>query len=71
MLYVWLSAREANLSYNESAIEAGQHTIDRPVKTEGFNYVGTALALADAVALTGTVAWVHKALARMRARRTV
>lgn len=70
VLYVWLSAREANLSYNESAIEAGQHTIDRPVKTEGFNYVGTALALADAVALTGTVVWVHKALARRRARRT-
>lgn len=70
VLYVWLSAREANLAYNESAMEAGLPTIDRPVKTEGFNYVGTALALADAVALTGTVAWAHRALARRRARRT-
>lgn len=70
VLYVWLSAREANLAYNESAIEAGLPTIDRPVKTEGFNYVGAALALADAVALTGTAAWAHRVLARRRARRT-
>nr|WP_239471515.1 glycoside hydrolase family 3 protein [Olsenella profusa] len=69
VLYVWLSAREANLSYNESAAEAGAPQIERPVKREGFNYVGTALALADAVAATAVAVRAHRALERRRARR--
>ena len=46
----------------------GESGIERPVKTQGFNYVGTALAIADAVAGVGVIAWVHRALARRRAR---
>ena len=69
VLYVWLNARASNLAYNEAAAQTGAAPIDRPIKTEGFNYVGTALALADAVAAVGTIVWVHRALERRRARR--
>lgn len=69
VLYVALEARAANLAYNESAVAEGREPIDRPVKTAGFNYVGTALALADAAACIGVVAWAHGALERRRARR--
>ena len=66
VLYCWLNARVANLAYNEAAAEVGEAGIERPLKTEGFNYVGTALAIADAVAGIAVVAWVHRALERRR-----
>lgn len=69
VLYVWLNARAANLAYNESALENGMVTLNRPVKTEGFNYVGTALAFADLVVGVGVVAWIHRVLERRRTRR--
>ena len=68
VLYCWLNARVANLAYNEAAAEVGEAGIERPLKTEGFNYVGTALAIADAVAGIAVVAWAHRALERRRAR---
>ena len=68
VLYAWLNARATNLAYNEAAASVGEPGIERPVKTQGFNYVGTALAIADAVAGVGVIAWVHRALARRRAR---
>ena len=69
VLYVWLEARAANLDYNAAAAEAGTAPIERPVKTAGPNYVGTALAMADAVAATSVVAWAHRALRRRRESR--
>ena len=68
VLYTWLNARAINLAYNEAAASVGEPGIERPVKTQGFNYVGTALAIADAVAGVGVIAWVHRALARRRVR---
>ena len=68
VLYAWLNARATNLAYNEAAASVGEPGIERPVKTQGFNYVGTALAIADAVAGVGVIAWVHRTLARRRAR---
>ena len=68
VLYTWLNARATNLAYNEAAASVGEPGIERPVKTQGFNYVGTALAIADAVAGVGVIAWVHRALARRRGR---
>ena len=70
VLYTWLNARATNLAYNEAAASVGEPGIERPLKTQGFNYVGTALAIADAVAGVGAVAWVHRALERRRAGRT-
>ena len=69
VLYAWLNARATNLAYNVSAREAGTPTLERPTKTTGFNYVGTALALADAVVGISVVAWTHRVLERRRARR--
>ena len=64
-----VEARSANLAYNESAAAEGRPLIERPLKREGVNYLGTALGIADAVALIGVVAWGHRALERRRARR--
>ena len=69
VLFMIVDARAANLAYNEAAREMGEPTIDRPVKTPGFNYVGTALALADAVALTTLCAWAHRVAERRAERR--
>lgn len=69
VLYMLVEARTANLAYNESAAEAGLPLIERPVKRSGANYLGTALALADAAALTGVIVWAHRALERRRGRR--
>ena len=52
VLYVWLNARAANLAYNEQARATGAPTLDRPLKTESFNWLGTGLALLDAAAAT-------------------
>ncbi|WP_455138422.1 glycoside hydrolase family 3 N-terminal domain-containing protein [Thermophilibacter sp.] len=67
VLYAWLSARVSNLAYNEAAAEAGAEPIERPLKVESPDYLGCALALADAVALMGTVVWVHGAIEHRRA----
>lgn len=69
VLYTWLNARATNLAYNEAAASVGEPGIERPVKTQGFNYVGTALAIADAVAGVGVIAWAHRVLERRRMRR--
>lgn len=69
VLYTWLNARATNLAYNEAAASVGEPGIERPVKTQGFNYVGTALAIADAVAGVGVIAWAHRVLERLRMRR--
>lgn len=69
VLYVWLNARATNLAYNEAAQEAGDPTIERPIKTTGYNYLGTALALADAAVGIAAVAWAHRALERRRGRK--
>ena len=69
VLYMSVEARSANLAYNESAAAEGRPLIERPIKREGVNYLGTALGIADAVALIGVVAWGHRALERRRARR--
>ena len=69
VLYMSVEARSANLAYNESAAVEGRPLIERPIKREGVNYLGTALGIADAVALIGVVAWGHRALERRRARR--
>ena len=66
VLYLAVEARTTNLAYNEAAAAEGRETLDRPVKRSGFNYLGTALALADAVALTGAAAWAHHVLGRRR-----
>ena len=69
VLYMSVSARAANLAHNEAAEAEGLPGIERPVKGAGFDYVGTALALADAAALIGVVAWGHRVLERRRALR--
>ena len=69
VLYLAVEARATNLAYNEAAAEGGRAGIERPIKRAGLNWVGTALAIADAVALTGVAAWAHRALARRRVRR--
>ena len=69
VLYTWLNARATNLAYNVEARETDAAPLKRPLKTTGFNYVGTALALADGVVGTAVVVWVHKALEKRRARR--
>lgn len=69
VLYVVVEARATNLAHNEAASASGGQPIERPTKTEGPNYLGTSLAVADAVAFTGAVCWVHRALARRRDRR--
>ena len=66
VLYLAAEARATNLAYNEAAAAEGRETLDRPVKRSGFNYLGTALALADAVALTGAAAWAHHMLGLRR-----
>lgn len=66
VLYLALEARATNLVYNEAAEAAGGETLERPVKRPGFNYLGTALALADAAAFTGAAVWAHCALQRRR-----
>lgn len=70
VLYTWLNARATNLDYNVAAREADAPTLDRPTKTDGFNYIGTALALADAVAGVTLVVAVNGRLERRRARRS-
>jgi beta-glucosidase len=66
VLYTWLNARETNLSYNEDAGANGGVPLERPVKAPGFDYMGTALAVADAVASLAVVGWVHRRLERRR-----
>ena len=66
VLYLAVEARATNLAYNEAAEAAGGETLERSVKRPGFNYLGTALALADAAAFTGAAVWVHCALRRRR-----
>ena len=48
VLYMSVEARSANLAYNESAAVEGRPLIERPIKREGVNYLGTALGIADA-----------------------
>ena len=62
VLYTWLNARAENLAHNEAAAETGTGAIERPIKRSGYNYLGTALALADTVAMLGVSAWVHRRL---------
>ena len=62
VLYTWLNARAENLAHNEAAAETGTAAIERPIKRSGYNYLGTALALADTVAMLGVIAWVHRRL---------
>ncbi len=47
VLYTWLNAKVRNVDYNVLARESEGEQIVRPVKSEGFPYVGTALALLD------------------------
>lgn len=70
VLYTWLNARATNAAFNEDAQANGTLPLERPTKAAGFNYVGTALALADAVVGTAVVVWGHRAIGRWRARRT-
>ena len=62
VLYTWLNARAENLAHNEAAAETGTAAIERPIKRSGYNYLGTALALADTAAMLGVIAWVHRRL---------
>ena len=71
VLYALVEARATNLAYNEVAVAEGDPVIERPVKTGGPNYLGTALALADAVAFTGAAVWAHYALERRRKKPPV
>lgn len=49
VLYTWLNAKVQNEDYNVLARESDGATIERPVKSGGFPYVGTALAILDCV----------------------
>ena len=68
MLYVAVEARASNLAFNEAEEAEGRAGIERPIKSAGPNYLGTALGIADAVAITAVAAWAHRALERRRAR---
>lgn len=69
VLFMSVEARATNLAYNEAAAAEGLPGIERPIKRAGADYLGTALGIADAVALIGIVAWAHGALERRRMRR--
>ena len=68
VLYVAVEARASNLAFNEAEEAEGRAGIERPIKSAGPNYLGTALGIADAVAITAVAAWAHRALERRRAR---
>ena len=51
ILYTWLNARATNLEYNAAAAEAGETTIEYPVKKTGINWVRVGVAAADIVTL--------------------
>ncbi|MGI6231196.1 MAG: glycoside hydrolase family 3 N-terminal domain-containing protein [Tractidigestivibacter sp.] len=71
VLYIWLNARATNIVRNEeieqltptvgSDDESTTYTtIERPIKSEGFNFIGTGLAIADAVVAVKIVLDVKK-----------
>lgn len=60
VLYTWLNARAANLTYNESAASSGVDPIVRPTKTAGVQWLNIGVAVADILALLGIGAWVRR-----------